>query len=94
MARDTVEFDPVSEFAGGLRARRLRGVRAQIAGRDGVLDPVQTVRGAVVEHASAVASRTRTEVHDPVRGANDLSVVFHDEDRIAVVLESLQRTEE
>ena len=94
MARDTVEFDPVSEFAGGFRARRLRSVRAQIAGRDGFLDPVQTVRRATVEHASAVAARAGAEVHDPVGSPNDLGVVFHDKDRVAVVLESLQRTEE
>ncbi|MNV32791.1 hypothetical protein D3C71_1241380 [compost metagenome] len=85
VAMDTLQRQPAGRRA--RRAARACGVLEKIGrGKRGV-DRAQAVGRTAVEHLAAVLTRTRADIHQPVRAAQHLQIMLHHEQRVAAGLE-------
>src|SRR5690348_12082885 len=73
--------------------RRLRELTENRVRGSRDLDRFQSVERPAVQHLTALLAGVRTDVADPVRAANDIDLMLHDEDRIARRLQAVERPE-
>ena len=88
VGRDAVELEPAGRRSG--RSKRRRRGREEIARGPRFGDLAQPLRTSAVEHAPAVRAGVGPDVDDPVGAPHHVEIVFHDEDRVAAVAQSLQ----
>ncbi len=88
IAGDVLQFQPAARGA-RLPGHRLNGGE-QISRRLRLGNLAQAAERPAVEHPAAIGAGARSHVHDPLRTAHDIEIVFDHEQRVAGELQLLQ----